>query len=309
MTRVLIPLPARDFDPTEVAVPYRVLRDRGIEVVFATPEGAPGQPDDLMLTGRELDPWGRVPGIRAIKVLGLMLRADRRARRAWRQLSVDSGFLHPLTYGALKAADFDGLVLPGGHRARGMRAFLESDVLQDVVADFFDSGKPVGAICHGVVLAARSRSKMTGRSSLFGRKTTALTWKLERTAWSMTRYVGRFWDPHYYRTYLEAEDEAPGAKSVQSEVTRALARPEDFVDVPRGAANYFRKTSGSFRDSESDARAAHVVVDGNYVSARWPGDAFTFAGLFSDLVVAKAAAASIHEGLPDQPSTPGVTSH
>jgi len=200
-------------------------------------------------------------------------------------------------------------VLPGGHRARGMRAFLESDVLQDVVADFFDSGKPVGAICHGVVVAARSRSKMTGRSSLFGRKTTALTWKLERTAWSMTRYVGRFWDPHYYRTYLEAEDEAPGAKSVQSEVTRALARPEDFVDVPCGAANYFRKTSGSFRDSESDARAAHVVVDGNYVSARWPGDAFTFAGLFSDLVVAKAAAASIHEGLPDQPSTPGVTSH
>jgi putative intracellular protease/amidase len=286
MPRVLIPLPAFDFDPTEVAVPYRVMRERGIEVIFATPDGVPGRPDEMMLSGRELDPWGRVPGVRMFKVLGLLLRADARARDAWRHLSVAPEFLHPLNYGALKASDFEGLMLPGGHRARGMRAFLESEELQGVVADFFDAGKPVGAICHGVVLAARSRSKVYGRSSLFGRKTTALTWKLERTAWSMTRYFGRFWDPHYYRTYLEAEDDAPGAKSVQAEVTATLAKPDDFVDVPAGAENYFRKTSGVFRDSDSDPRPAHIVVDGNYVSARWPGDAFTFARAFCDLVKA-----------------------
>ena len=34
--RVLIPLPDRDFDVTEVAVPWRVLCDAGHQVVFAT---------------------------------------------------------------------------------------------------------------------------------------------------------------------------------------------------------------------------------------------------------------------------------
>ena len=65
--------------------------------------------------------------------------------------------------------------------------------------------------------------------------------------------------------------------SVQQEVTRALARPEDFVDVPAGAPNYRQKTSGMVRDTFEDDRPAFVVRDGNYVSARWPGDAHTFA--------------------------------
>jgi putative intracellular protease/amidase len=34
--RVLIPLPDRDFDVTEVAVPWRLLRAAGHQVVFAT---------------------------------------------------------------------------------------------------------------------------------------------------------------------------------------------------------------------------------------------------------------------------------
>jgi putative intracellular protease/amidase len=33
---VLLPLPDRDFDVTEVAVPWAVLRDAGHEVIFAT---------------------------------------------------------------------------------------------------------------------------------------------------------------------------------------------------------------------------------------------------------------------------------
>src|SRR5438034_612945 len=37
--RVLMPLPDRDVDTTEVAVPWRLLRDRGHEVVFATEHG------------------------------------------------------------------------------------------------------------------------------------------------------------------------------------------------------------------------------------------------------------------------------
>src|SRR3546814_5997737 len=81
---------------------------------------------------------------------------------------------------------------------------------------------------RGVVLAARSISRRSGRSVLHGRRTTALTWSLERSAWNLTRFWGRFWDRDYYRTYAELPGEPAGYRSVQQEVTRALAAPDDF---------------------------------------------------------------------------------
>jgi hypothetical protein len=60
-------------------------------------------------------------------------------------------------------------------------------------------------------------------------------------------------------------------------VTRVLAQPEDFKDVPKKVPNHYRKTSGRSRDTLTDDRPAWVVRDGSYVSARWPGDAHTFA--------------------------------
>jgi putative intracellular protease/amidase len=263
---VLIPLPARDFDPSEVAVSWSVLRDAGIEVAFATPNGTAGAADPVMLDGRGLT------------LFGPLLRANHDARIAYRALAADPAFRAPLAYAALHPEAYEGLVLPGGHRARGMREYLENAVLQRFVAAFFESGKPVGAICHGVVLAARARSA-SGASVLHGRTTTALTWSLERSAWQLGR-IARFWDPDYYRTYREGPGDPPGSCSVQAEVTRALASPADFRDVPRSAPDYARKTSGLARDSASDARPAWVVRDGNYVSARWPGDVHTFARTF-----------------------------
>jgi hypothetical protein len=72
--------------------------------------------------------------------------------------------------------------------------------------------------------------------------------------------------------------------SVQQEVTRALARPEDFCDVPRGDPHYRRKTLGLERDSIDNATPAFVVRDRNYLSARWPGDAHTFAKTFAGML-------------------------
>ena len=43
MKRVLIPLPERDFDPSEAAISWRVLTDAGIDVKFATPDGVPSK--------------------------------------------------------------------------------------------------------------------------------------------------------------------------------------------------------------------------------------------------------------------------
>lgn len=259
---------------------WQVLRCNGHRVVFATPDGHPASADPLMLSGEGLDAWGFVPGLRKLKLFGLALRANADARSAYAKMERDPAFLHPLPYDQLRVADFDGLLLPGGHWSRGMREYLESPVLQAFVGGFFDASKPVAAICHGVVLAARSLSS-NGSSSLHGRRTTALTWKLESSAWSLMRFVGRFWDPSYYRTYSEQRGEPRGFRGVQAEVTRALASPGDFLDVPDDAPHHFRKSSGLFRDSMSDARPAFVVTDGNYVSARWPGDVHAFARQFS----------------------------
>jgi putative intracellular protease/amidase len=141
----------------------------------------------------------------------------------------------------------------------------------------------VGAICHGVVVAARATSPATGRSVLYGRKTTSLQWAQERLAWNIAR-IARFWDPNYYRTYVETGGEHPGERSVETEVTRALASPADYQKVPKDAPDYGRKTDGRHRDTPEDARPAFVVRDRNYVSARWPGDVHTFAKTFIEML-------------------------
>jgi putative intracellular protease/amidase len=271
---VLIPVPARDSDPSEVAVSRAVLA--GHTVIFATPGGEQATCDELMVTGEGLDPWSRVPGLRKITALGRVLRADEAARDAHRALLADAAWRTPIRWDGIKLDGFDGVLLPGGHRARGMREYLESPVLQDVVVDAFRRDLPVGAICHGVLLAARSVDPDTGRSVLHGRRTTALTWQLERTAWRLARRT-RFWDPGYYRTYLEEPGQPEGYMSVQQEVTRALADPADFRDTTDRV-----KASGRARDRLDDDRPAFVVEDGNYVSARWPGDVHTFAKTFAE---------------------------
>jgi putative intracellular protease/amidase len=283
VARVLFLLPARDFDPSEAAVSWRVLVDAGHAVGFATPDGRPAVADDIMVTGKGLDVWSTIPLLRNWPLVGLLLRANRDARDAYAAMIRDPNYITPQRWDAVDVSAFDALLLPGGHRARGMRDYLESDILQRHVAGFFEMKKPVAAICHGVLLAARSISKQTGRSVLYGYRTTALTWALERSAWSLAR-VTRFWDPNYYRTYLEQDGQPDGFMSVQQEVTRALARAEDFLDVPATDPDYRRKTSGLQRDTIDDARPAFVVRDRNYISARWPGDAHTFAKTFAGML-------------------------
>jgi len=252
-----MPLAACDFDPTETAVPWKVLTERGHMVRFATPEGLPGRADERMLTGEGLG------------VARSMLMADINGRRAYGEMVASRAFQNPQSYTSLSGQEFDALVLPGGH-APGMRQYLESQILQGLVAQAFRERKPVGAICHGVLLAARSRSS-DGRSVLFGKKTTALTKQQELSAWTLT-YL---WLRDYYRTY---------PTTVQDEVTQALAKPTDFVVGPFSLA----------RDTPSRPQIGFTVRDGNYLSARWPGDAHRFAGEF----------ATVLDALKDKQATP-----
>lgn len=250
MPTVLLPIPTADFDPTEASVPWKILRARGIAVVFATPDGKPGQADARMLTGQGLG------------VLARLLKADANGRKAYAEMAASKEFLHPITYAEARISDVQGLLLPGGH-APGMKPYLESTQLQSLVAAAFAALVPVGAICHGVVLAARSRAA-GNRSVLFGRKTTALTQRMELAAWWLTRA----WLGSYYRTY---------PTTVEDEVTAALASSGDFVRGPISTR----------RDAASRLDLGFTVRDGNYLSARWPGDAHRFATEFAGMLQAR----------------------
>jgi putative intracellular protease/amidase len=280
MAIVLIPIPDRDFDPTEAAVSWQVLTATGHRVVFCTETGIPGTADDIMVTGRGLDAWSAIPLLDRAAFIGRLLRANKDARTAYAQMLQSPEYQHPLTWAQATLDGVDALLLPGGHRARGMRSYIDSDTLHRLVVEAFTRGLIVAAICHGALLAARSIDPTTGRSVLYGRKTTALTWALERRAWHLTRMT-RFWDRNYYRTYTERAGQPTGYMSVQSEVTRALKDPADFCDVAPGSPHWRTKTSGMARDTATDPRPAFVVDDGTYLSARWPGDTHTFAALLS----------------------------
>lgn len=286
---ILIPLPHRDFDPTEVGVSWQIIHQAGINIDFSTPDGNRAYADPIMISGEGLDPWGFIPGLKKIKLIGLLLRANHSARIAYRELEKDQGFLNPIRYDQIDITQYDGLLLPGGH-AQGMHDYLENKILQDHVANFFEQklkngkNKPVAAICHGVVLAARSISKATGKSSLYGLKTTALPWAFEKKAWNTCQYFCRFWDPDYYRTYTENSGEPAGYASVEQEVTRILASSYDFLNVTKNSSHYFKKNSGLFRDNLNDDSAAWLVKDRHYLSARWPGDVYSFAKSFVQLL-------------------------
>ncbi len=281
MGTVLIPIPDRDFDPTEVAVSWRVLTDNGHRVIFATESGNPGVADDIMVTGRGLDIWSALPVLGSLSLVGMALRANKNGRDAYAAMVGSQEYQHPVSWSRATLDGADALLLPGGHRARGMRSYIDSETLQRLVVEAFAREMIVGAICHGVLLAARSVDPGTGHSVLYGHKTTSLTWAMERLAWRLTR-ITRFWDRDYYRTYTEQPGQPGGYMSVQSEVTRALEQPTDFCDVARGTPHWRLKSSGMARDTATDSRPAFVVDDGNYVSARWPGDTHTFAGVVSD---------------------------
>ena len=240
MSCVLMPLPDRDFDPTETAVPWKLLKEAGHDVVFATASGAAGAADPLMVRGL----FG-----------GLGARPE--AVAFYQELERAPEFARPLRWDDVDPLDHDGLFLPGGH-APGMRQYLGSAAVQGIARALWDSGRPVAAICHGVVVLARTRDA-EGRSVLDGRRTTCLPKYMERIAYYLTAWrLGG-----YYRTY---------PAYVQDEVCAALGPKGTFV---RGPVHLMA------RGTYTDDRPAFVVEDGAYLSARWPGDAYSIAKRFS----------------------------
>jgi putative intracellular protease/amidase len=237
--RILVPLPDRDFDVTEVAVPWRLLTRAGHEVVFATERGARPAADPLLLTG----------------VIFGQLGAEPEPKAFYAELTGASELDRPISWSAIDPAQYDALFLAGGH-APGMRQYLGGAELREKVLAFWRTGRPVAAICHGVLVLARTQDPETGRSVLADRRTTCLPKYMERIAYYTTAWKrGR-----YYRTY---------PAYVEDEVRAALRDP--VKQFERGPIALFS------RGTESDDRPAMTVEDGRYVSARWPGDAYLIA--------------------------------
>lgn len=241
--RVLLPLPDRDFDVTEVAVPWRVLTASGHEVVFATERGgSPPEADPRLVTG----------------VIFGKLGAEPEPLAFYKELCDDGAFRAPIAWGSIDPGSFDGLVLPGGH-APGMKQYLGSEALQAKVLALWKRGVPVGAICHGVLVLARTLDPSTGKSVLADLRTTCLPKYMERLA-----YLATFWRlGRYYRTY---------PAYVEDEVRAALTDPA--LQFKRGPFELSR------RGTATDDSPTFVVEDRHYISARWPGDAYHFARRF-----------------------------
>jgi protease I len=77
----------------------------------------------------------------------------------------------------------------------------------------------------------------------------------------------------HYRTY---------ETTVQDELTSILRSPNDFSTGPGFPVPLQR-------DSATSLRPGYTVLDGNYLSARWPGDVYEFTSDFLRLLTDKGA--------------------
>src|SRR4051812_20239963 len=98
MARILVPLPDHDFDVTEVAVPWKLLRDAGHELVFATEvAGTKPAADPRLLEGVIFGQLGAAPEAIAF----------------YRELEDAPELRDTIAWSSIDEARFDGLLLAG----------------------------------------------------------------------------------------------------------------------------------------------------------------------------------------------------
>jgi putative intracellular protease/amidase len=228
---ILMPLPDHDFDPTEASIPWQHCTQQAWKVVISTETGNVPAADANKLKGP-------LPGL---------LSAGAQAQQAYQQMLADPLYQHPISYAQINPSDYTALILPGGDGLR-MRQYLQNTTLQEKVVELFHQHKLVGAICHGILVLARSIDPLTGKSVLYGHKLTVLPKSLDRLAYRLDSLTVK----HGYIMYPNC---------VAEEVRSCLARQEDVIKGP-------------------GIRAPFVVSDGNLVTSRWYMDAGVFAERF-----------------------------
>ena len=73
-------------------------------------------------------------------------------------------FLNPISFDSIKKIEnYDGVLIPGGHDPNVV-TLIDNKILQSKLEAYFGlncENKPIGAICHGVGLLARSQKFVT----------------------------------------------------------------------------------------------------------------------------------------------------
>jgi putative intracellular protease/amidase len=110
----------------ELAAPYYVLKDAGVELTLASPKG--GQPP---VDPKSDDPKAETPAMKRFK-------ADPDAQRA---------LANTVKLAAVSAGDYDAVFYPGGHGPLWDLAEDRHSIA--LIEELYAAGKPVAAVCHG----------------------------------------------------------------------------------------------------------------------------------------------------------------
>lgn len=241
---ILMPLPDHDFDPTESALPWKACYSQGWQITFSTENGNVAECDIHRLSGP-------LPGL---------VSASKSTRSAYQQMYQDTRYQNPIPYADIDPNQYQALLLPGGDGLR-VRQYLDSRVLQEQVLHFYQQGKLIGALCHGVLVLARTIDPQTGYSVLYGHKVTAPPKSLDRFGYLLDSWLIK----HGYIMYQQC---------VAEEVRACLEYPQDLSSGP-----------GIF--------TPYVCSDGNLITSRWYGDAEIFAQTFVQALQQKLSIKSV----------------
>lgn len=132
----------------EFTDPYYEFIEKGYEVTLASPLG--GEPP--------VDPRSKLT--ENISASNRKFEKDEKAQEAFRNTQ-------PLE--KINTEDFDALFFPGGHGP--MWDLATSDLNAQIVLEFFTSGRPIGAVCHGPAALLKAAEKEP--ALLKGREVTA----------------------------------------------------------------------------------------------------------------------------------------
>ncbi|GLQ52587.1 type 1 glutamine amidotransferase domain-containing protein [Dyella flava] len=147
----------------EFAAPYYVFTDAGAQVTVASPKG--GQPP---IDPKSDDPNNQTPSQNRFK-------ADKKAQDVLaKTVRLDS----------VQAKDFDTVFYPGGHGP--LWDLAEDPISIKLIEDFYNSGKPVAAVCHAPGVLRHVKYK--GEPIVKGKRVTGFT-NSEEEAVELTKVV------------------------------------------------------------------------------------------------------------------------
>jgi putative intracellular protease/amidase len=134
----------------EFAAPYYAFRDAGVELTLASPKG--GQPP---IDPKSDLPEGQTPAMERFK----------RDPAAQRELA------HTVKLKDMRSDDFDAIFYSGGHGP--MWDLVDNPESIALIESFYNSGKPVAAVCHAP--AVLHRVMYRGASIVKGKRVTGFT--------------------------------------------------------------------------------------------------------------------------------------